>query len=200
MKTLTKWILLTLQIGSLCTASPSDAGGLPHRTFEGSAGYGGMIPSGRLLHEIFVSKAGEYGVYVYRGDSAGWLVLSGDISTVNLLLNEQIKEQTGAVEFLNKYMARLMLAALAPNKMSVIDELFARRWGGAMPKGYEAYVASNKPVMEGNNWTLVVNVVTRTGGVQQWRFSGEIMPLRVKSYSVEVKEKDGTYPVFQWLG
>lgn len=166
------------------------------RTWDAEQDFGPWIKRGKLVYQSVNLKAGRLGAYVYQPGSGNWVLLSGKLDGINLLLSAEISADSVA-PFLNEYLARLLLATMATPRSKIVDKefliVYARNGdSNSIPK-LQGYKSDTKPSIAGPNWTLNFNVCSDQGAIERWLITGRLAPLSIRSFAREIVEPNGAF-------
>ncbi len=167
-------------------------------TWEAGDDYFPTIAPGRMVFRSLTVVGKEIGFYTYKSNAGREVVLSGQIDSVNLLLDEQVP--TAKIpSFLTATLSKLVAATMGATPASVIEIGHVRGYEAEhrpeLAKRLGEYVTRTfEPVVTSARWQLEFNVMSDEGGVEHWAVSGTVAPFHIDSFNRRMLVRDGTFP------
>jgi hypothetical protein len=166
------------------------------RTWNADRDFGTSIKQGKLVFQTVDLKSGTLGSYVYQTNAGKWILLSGRLNGINEFFADAVGKES-AREFLDKQVAQLLLATMAPFGSRIIDSglltFYETHGDTASISTLRRYKSDVKPVIDPSGWVLEFNVAAENGGIEHWRARGSLVPLSVQSFSRDIVEPGGAY-------
>jgi len=169
--------------------------------------YWKWVKSGKVFMQKGYFPAGEdYSILVYKTKDGEYFYLSGCMDSMNVMLAKEVKKEE-ALQFLEKEMTAFIHDILRPPTAgsAIITKRYVETTGVDFGRKilepyiidkeepYVPYVPNKKIVtVEGNKWTINLNVRTKYGAIEAWLISGTVDPLRITTFNKNILKPEGT--------
>jgi len=126
----------------------------------------------------------------YKSKDGASIVLSGRIEGLNALLKEEVAK-TEVQDFLKDKMTNLLRETMGTPVTFLINEKNIIFNWPAERKLLEGYILTAPLKINGNEWSLTLNMATSFGSVEIWNVSGSIEPFRINTFCRKIDKPTG---------
>jgi hypothetical protein len=161
------------------------------------------VKNGKVFSQRFKTIHEDLVVYFYKSKNGEYYYLRDQMESLNVMLANEVGKEN-AVNFLNdKKMIDFIKDMFSDPVIGsiLLTERFIEGKNADEKKILQKYNLNGKHLsVNGNDWVMKINIITKNGSVESWTVSGMVNPLAVNMFSKTLREPSGTVSGFYFIG